>query len=128
MRKGNPKLGILHLQERAIETRQLPPFLPRAVASVYSLLSTRTLARHEIEGELVPIRRGQTIYYEREQFLRWLLGVQAPEPAPAPAPPITSVKALLPRIGRPPGSKNKRRKAKAAKVTKVNIKTEPVAG
>jgi hypothetical protein len=69
MRK-NPKLRLL--LDRPIEVSQLPPFVPRGIASAFSLLSTRTLLRYEGKG-LTPIRRGrQSVCYERGEFLRWL--------------------------------------------------------
>ena len=92
-----------------IEVAALPPLVPRVLAAAFSLYSTRTLSRHEKKGALTAIRVGsQRVFYKREEFLRWL-GIEPPEPAPAPAPPL---EALLPRIGRPRGSKSKRKAAR----------------
>jgi hypothetical protein len=116
--KISPK--VRNLLERPIEVQMLPALIPGAVAAICSSFDTRTLLRHEQQGELTPVRVGsQRVFYRREEFLRWL-GIEPPKPAPAPAP--TPVEALLPRIGRPLGSKNKAGKAKAAKAGKVRVK------
>src|SRR4030095_14902255 len=79
MRK-NPKLRLL--LDRPIEVSQLPPFVPRGIASAFSLLSTRTLMRYEGKG-LTPIRRGrQSVCYERGEFLKGLEIKDTPGSAP----------------------------------------------
>ena len=69
-KKVRPKTKAL--LERAIEVRQLPVIIARGICADFVPCSMRTLARAEQRQELTPIRRGQSIFYARSQFLRWL--------------------------------------------------------
>ena len=69
-KKVRPKTRAL--LERSIEVAQLPVVVPRGVGADFVPCSVRTLARAEQRGELTAIRRGQSIGYDRTQFLRWV--------------------------------------------------------
>ena len=68
-KKMRPKTKAL--LEKAIRTEQLPVIVPRGVGADFVPCCVRTLVRAERRGELTAIRRGQSIGYERGEFLRW---------------------------------------------------------
>jgi hypothetical protein len=60
------------LRPNAITVAQLPPLVPRPLAAVFGLVSRRTLWRAEIDGQLTPVRRGNSVSYKKEQLLKFL--------------------------------------------------------
>jgi hypothetical protein len=59
------------LLDRAIRIEQLPHRVPRAVAADFAVVSKRTLLRAEKAGKLTPHRYGQSVAYDRTEFLRF---------------------------------------------------------